>query len=306
MCHQPQQTPVSTDHRSYSAAAPRAAEEFCPDVTPWLVRLSEQQPAAWQTAAVDAQQRRVSGVVLCREQSRNGHRYTPQALQEAVPLYLGKPVFLDHGSGSVSSRSTRDLVGTIDHPRYEQGALRGDIRVIDSEAGRTFLALVEANPPGVGMSHVVLARRGHDPQVIEAIQEVLSVDAVLSPAATERFREQADLSADTPSQAIPVGTGPLGAADSQAGPCCWDQQALHQESLRAAGIPDFLITPACCRLLAMLTPQQRDEFLAERRQLATCCRPLTPWSQPRRTSPTSDTDPLLKLFKPESWHVLQG
>ncbi|MFO1022592.1 MAG: hypothetical protein U0903_18130 [Planctomycetales bacterium] len=67
--------------------------------------------------------------------------------------------------------------------------MRGDIQVLGTEAGETFLALVESDAPAVGMSHVVRVERGSDPKVIESIQEVISVDAVVYPATTTTFRE---------------------------------------------------------------------------------------------------------------------
>lgn len=138
-----------------------------------------------------ADQRLVENVALAGPQSRNGYQYTEEALRQAVDLYNGKPVFLDHaGAGrSPLHRSTRDLVGSIIQPRYEAGRLRGDIRVVDTESGRTFLALVEAQTPGVGMSHVVLAERSADGQRVERIQQVLSVDVVVNPATTSTFQE---------------------------------------------------------------------------------------------------------------------
>src|SRR5690606_35903290 len=42
----------------------------------------------------------------------------------------------------------------------------------------------------VGMSHVVLAMRSADKQVVERIEEVISVDAVVFPATTVTFQEQ--------------------------------------------------------------------------------------------------------------------
>uniref|UniRef100_A0A7C2K339 Uncharacterized protein n=1 Tax=Schlesneria paludicola TaxID=360056 RepID=A0A7C2K339_9PLAN len=143
---------------------------------------------------VDFAQRLVTDVVLSGPVSRNGHRYTEEALQQAAPLYDHKPVFLDHAPNLARpfERSMRDLVGTVLNPRYEGGRIRGDIQVLDTEAGRTFLALVDSGNPAVGMSHVVLAQRGRDPQVVERIHDVVSVDAVVFPATTQGLRETAE------------------------------------------------------------------------------------------------------------------
>lgn len=140
---------------------------------------------------VDHQQRLVAGISLAGPSSANGYTYTAEALRTAVPLYESRPVFLDHATstGRPLARSTRDLVGSVVNPRYEEGRIRADIRVLETEAGRTFLALAAAETPAVGMSHVVRATRSADLTQVEAIHEVISVDAVAFPATTSGFRE---------------------------------------------------------------------------------------------------------------------
>ncbi len=150
----------------------------------------------WKTSdlLVDTDSRIVRHVALTGIQSRNGYRYSEEALQRAIPLYENKPVFLDHAVNISRpyDRSTRDLVGSIVNPRFHEGRIRGDIQLLDTDAGRTFLALAKANRPAVGMSHVILARRNSDKTVVEEIHDVVSVDAVVFPAATSTFREQTD------------------------------------------------------------------------------------------------------------------
>ncbi len=146
--------------------------------------------------AVDAVARVVRGVALCGPTSRNGYVYPEPVLRAAAPLYEGAPVFLDHApappAGSAISRpfergrSARDFVGSVRDVRFEEGRLRGDVAALDTEAGRTFLALAAGDAAGaapqVGMSHVVLAERTADGSDVTAIREVLSVDAVAFPA----------------------------------------------------------------------------------------------------------------------------
>ena len=155
--------------------------------------------ADWSAAlSIDPQARLVLNVALTGPDSRNGYRYSESALREAVPLYDQKPVFLDHAPDRLKprDRSTRDLVGNIINPRYEDGRIRGDIRVLDTESGRTFLALAHTNLPGVGMSHVVIAQRSTDSNTVEAIRDVVCVDAVVNPATTQTFRESQDASSE--------------------------------------------------------------------------------------------------------------
>jgi len=143
---------------------------------------------------VDRTNRLVKNVALTGTESVNGYRYSEAALREAIPHYDGKPVFLDHARNLAKpfERSTRDLVGTVVNPRFETGRVRGDIQTLDTEAGRTFVALAESKSPAVGMSHVVLARRNAEQTIVEKIEQVVSIDAVIFPATAATFREQAD------------------------------------------------------------------------------------------------------------------
>ncbi|MCH7687121.1 MAG: hypothetical protein IH899_10645 [Planctomycetes bacterium] len=147
----------------------------------------------WRTAdvTVDRTMHVVRNVALTASKSKNGYHYSPEALREAVVLYENKPVFLDHASNLSRpfDRSTRDLVGSIINPRFEEGRIRADIQTLDTESGRTFIALAESDSPAVGMSHVVLAERGRDKSVVEKIHDVVSVDAVVFPATASTFRE---------------------------------------------------------------------------------------------------------------------
>ncbi|WP_437185583.1 hypothetical protein SH668x_002694 [Planctomicrobium sp. SH668] len=141
--------------------------------------------------SVDQTRRLVENIAIAGQSSRNGYAYAEDALEQAVALYDGKPVFLDHAVSRQRplERSTRDLVGSVVNPRFENGRIRGDIQVLDTESGRTFLRLVEAEVPGVGMSHVVLAERSQDGTQVVRIAQVYSVDAVINPATTTTFSE---------------------------------------------------------------------------------------------------------------------
>ncbi len=174
--------------------------------------------ADWSTAlSIDTPARLVLNVALTGPDSKNGYHYSEAALREAVPLYDQKPVFLDHAPDRLKprDRSTRDLVGNIINPRFEDGRVRGDIRVLDTESGRTFLALANTNLPGVGMSHVVLAQRSTDGSTVESIRDVVCVDAVMNPATTVTFRESVVSCSPLPPaeglplfSPLPLGEGP--------------------------------------------------------------------------------------------------
>jgi hypothetical protein len=141
-------------------------------------------------AAADLRSRRVRDVALTGQKSRNGYRYGGGVLERAVSLYENRPVFLDHADALTRpfDRSARDLVGHVVEPRFEEGRIRGDIEVLATEAGDTFLALAASESEAVGMSHVVTVQRDADGTVGEIV-EVVSVDAVAFPATNATFAE---------------------------------------------------------------------------------------------------------------------
>lgn len=156
---------------------PTTLTERCQD---WNLQLS-----------IDKENWLVRNIALVGGTSRNGYTYSESALRGSVQSYAGKPVFLDHSDNPnrPQERSTRDLVGSILNPVFVDGRIRGDIHVLKTESGKTFLNLLEIESPGIGMSHVVKARRSADGQQVEEIVEVISVDAVVNPATTSTFRE---------------------------------------------------------------------------------------------------------------------
>src|SRR5688572_13037016 len=73
----------------------------------------------------------IRGAKLLGARSKNGRRYTDDAMREAVPKYEGAKVFYDHPASAElnEDRSLRDWVGVIHNPRYESSAIYGDIHL---------------------------------------------------------------------------------------------------------------------------------------------------------------------------------
>ena len=251
-----------------------------------------EQVADWRSPdlAVDRTTRLVRNVTLSGDVSRNGHRYASEALRTAAPLYERKPVFLDHAvtPSKPYERSTRDLVGIVRNPRFEGEKIRGDIQVLDTEAGRIFLGLAEADGPAVGMSHVVLAQRNTERTLVERIHDVVSVDAVVFPATTQGFAEQTDPAAWAARQAeLEARCDQLQQALNQ-----HEQAAAVDRILQSAGLPAEALTESFRQQLAAATsPAQRQQLIQERQQLI---RQLTPRGHSStRRSPQHDSSAAL-------------
>ena len=279
--------------------------------------------ADWSNSlSIDTPARLVLNVALTGPDSKNGYHYSEAALREAVPLYDQKPVFLDHAPDRLKprDRSTRDLVGNVINPRFEGGRVRGVIRVLDTESGRTFLALANTNLPGVGMSHVVLAQRSTDGTTVESIRDVVCVDAVMNPATTVTFRESVVSSLPLPLGEEPRVTveRPDTAAENsrleeqlltarlecdhlREQVAAFQSRALHAERqhevhklLTESSLPPSALTPLFLQQLEQApTTESRRELLRDRAQLCEQHRSRNPLSWERTTTatvprPTSD------------------
>jgi len=269
---------------------------------------------------VDATERIVRNVALAGQLSRNGYCYAESALLAGVTLYENKPVFLDHAENRQRplDRSARDLVGSIVRPRFENGRIRGDICVLDTETGRLFLKLVESNAPGVGMSHVVLAERSADSQVVEKIVDVLSVDVVINPATTTTFRESCSDGSDRGGSAGPVDTpdetrllaekecSRLTEQNRQLScqlAALQEQEQVH-DLLRRSGLPESAVSDCFRRQLIQAgTLLHRRQLIDDRIQLWEQARRLHPvMSQPRLALPSEPScdDAFLKVLRRRS------
>jgi hypothetical protein len=278
-----------------------------------LIAITE-QIADWRTDDLEVRlnERLISHVLLSGGTSKNGYRYAEAALREAAALYERKPVFLDHAANLAKpyDRSMRDLAGWVAEARYLNGCIVGQIQVLDTEAGRTLLALTSSPTPAVGMSHVILARKSADGTLVEKIHDVISVDAVVFPATTSGFREQAPLPAggeaasesETARQEVERKLEELRSELEQLSTERDDWRRRCEEfeadaalreidrQLAATGLSDELITSSLReRLRAAPDSAARSRLIAEHQQFVIRCRQRSPCSHPRR-APDADRD----------------
>jgi hypothetical protein len=167
----------------------------------------------------------VRNVVLLGPRSRNGYRYTLEAMRQAAPLYDGRPVFVDHAELQPTQRKLRDFAGHVLQPRCEGDRLRADLKLVGPNRD-WLLDLIEAAPRDVGISHVVLARRSPAGNEVAHIDKVVSVDIVAFPATTQSFRENV---------ATPIH----------------DRAAQVRHVLQHVNLPPHAVTPHFINLLLM-------------------------------------------------------
>ncbi len=145
--------------------------------------------SAGQTLRSEGSRGVLRGVKLLGLRSRNGRRYAEKALRDAIGLYEGSKVNVNHPTRDpLAPRDYRDRLGVVRNVRFQRGnGLFGDLHYNPRHALAEQLAWdAEHAPENVGLSHNVLARtrRESDELVVEAITRVQSVDLVADPATT--------------------------------------------------------------------------------------------------------------------------
>ncbi len=149
----------------------------------------EFEPWSSESVVEEANPRLVRNVLLCGNKSRNGYVIPESSFKRgAQALYEGKPVFIDHSENPINRR-VRDLVGHVQNVRMENGRPRGDIDCLETESGNLLLSLAKKPRKGLGMSHVARYQFNKGRTQVESVEEIVSVDVVVSPATTNTFSE---------------------------------------------------------------------------------------------------------------------
>lgn len=143
---------------------------------------------------LDKDQHVIRGVKLLGLESKNGRSYSPAAMKQAIPLYEGAKVNVNHPKGNPGSpRDYQDRLGSIKGVRYVEGhGLTGDLHYNPKHPVAPALEHdAEFSPENVGLSHNVEARttRRNGRVVVESIERVKSVDLVADPATTNGLYE---------------------------------------------------------------------------------------------------------------------
>jgi len=126
------------------------------------------------------------------ENDMQGYEYSPQALKDAIPLYEGVRVNLNHlptrmtglGRQAVASPKVGDRFGRLKNVRYQDSAnpgLYGDLEYLENhEATPMVLEMAERMPETLAISHDAVGRpeRRNGKIVITKISRVNSVDLI--------------------------------------------------------------------------------------------------------------------------------
>jgi hypothetical protein len=201
---------------------------------------------------VDARAGMLRGVKLIGLESANGRRYRPAALADAVSLYEGAKVNVNHPkSGPLAPRDYQDRLGVIRQVEFRpDDGLYGNLHFNPKHAVAEQLVWdAEHNPRNVGFSHNVMARlaREGERSIVEAITHVQSVDLVADPAATQGLFEEER----------PAGE-PANAAS-------WEALSLEELRRRRPELVEQLVTEVRESTKGQLTEPAVRESLIERR-----------------------------------------
>jgi len=143
----------------------------------------------------------IRGVKVIGNKSRNGRTYPTKMLQEAVPVYEGSRIYLDHvvpaKNGTTGPRSIRDKWGVLKNVRVsEDGGLRADIHyLVNHSQTPVLIEAAERMPETFGMSHDASGDEVSIPgglKEVTKIHKVNSVDIVNDPATNSGLFESKD------------------------------------------------------------------------------------------------------------------
>lgn len=168
-----------------NAAVKRAKKESV-DLDTGVERLVEYTTSRGATLRVDRELGVIRGVKVLGFRSRNDREYLPEAVKQAIGLYDGVGVNVDH-IDSAEQRSYRERIGYLANPVLREDGAYADLRINPKHAlAEQLFWDAEHAPQNVGLSHdaVGKATRRNGRTVVESIDSIRSVDLVAEPATT--------------------------------------------------------------------------------------------------------------------------
>ena len=152
---------------------------------------------AWSDPQIDEENGVIRGVKILGSISRNGRRYTQEAISKAIPLYERAGVNLDHVQEG--KRKVVDGFGRLSNVALKGDDLFGDIEYLKThQFAPQFVEAAKRMPEQLGLSHTAEGKVRHetDGDVVEELTVVQSVDIVRYPATTKGLFEAMDIETD--------------------------------------------------------------------------------------------------------------
>jgi hypothetical protein len=131
----------------------------------------------------------IKNVKLAGFTSKRGRSYAPAALKEALPMYEGAAVNIDHTENGTPPLNSR--FGIVKAARFVEGdGVRGDIHFNPTHPMVNQVGWLAKNAPTkIGMSHHAYGLMGGGGSVVTKLTRVRSVDLVTDPATTDGLYE---------------------------------------------------------------------------------------------------------------------
>ena len=148
----------------------------------------------FEDAEFDDEKKVIRNVVLLGEESKHGYKYSLSGMKEAVPLYDGTQVFINHPNDDEERAGRRDLMklaGKVESPSFTEGEnkVKGNVVLLNDQFGLKFFNIAKTMPEAAGCSQNAIGRFNEERTCVEEIKKVFSVDLVASPATTKSVFE---------------------------------------------------------------------------------------------------------------------
>jgi len=141
--------------------------------------------------SVDREAGVIRGVRVLGLKSKNGRRYLKEAVADAIPMYEGSKIFIDHTLVE-GDRPVRDRWAQLKNvSQDEDGGLSGDIHFLKSHALTPVILEAIERFSDFGLSHDANGevRSENGVAVVHKINRVHSVDLVSNPATNKNLHE---------------------------------------------------------------------------------------------------------------------
>lgn len=159
------------------------------------VELVEYASNAGRSIKVDREKCIVPNVKIMGNESANGRTYLSESLRDAIPLFEGARVGIDHPKSLTDPITYAGQLGDVKNVRQQADGLYGDIHYNPKHAlAEGFLWDAENRPDRLGMSPVSFGETANRSgrEVVTKIKRVRGIDVVPNPATTKGLFESKD------------------------------------------------------------------------------------------------------------------